>query len=262
MYQAYWGLSEPPFSAASAAAIEHSPQHAEALARLAFVAEHRSQLALLAGPAGSGKSLVLTHFARGQRAAGAAVALASAASLPARELLWEIAAGWGADPARGDDLGRLWRLATDRLAELRMEQVPALLIVDDADAANVDALRLVERIVQSPAAELTVVMAARELPLVRETQWLHALAELRIELALWTEDETRAYLQTTLARAGRDRPAFADTAVSRLFALSAGVPRRVNQLARLALVAGAGQKLEQVDEHTVEAAHEELCAAT
>ena len=262
MYQAYWGLTQSPFSHPGGALVEQSPQHAEALARLAFLTEHQSRLGFLSGPAGSGKSLVLAQFARTQRAAGAAVAETCAAALPARELLWEIASQWGANPADGDDTGRLWRLATDRLAELRLEQVPALLLVDDVDAAAGETVRLVQRLVHVPDAALTIVAAARELPYSSQKQWLHELAELRIELALWSEEETRNYVQATLARAGRGQPAFATGAVSRLFELSAGVPRRVNQLARLALVAGAGQNLEQVDERTVEAVHEELCAAS
>jgi general secretion pathway protein A len=262
MYQAYWGLKESPFSpAAGRDLVEHSPLHAEALARLAFLVENRSQLGLLVGPAGSGKSLVLSQFARHQRTAGAAVALASAAGVAPRELLFEVASQWGVNPPEAAETGRLWRLASDRLAELRLEQVPAVLILDDVDAAQADALALVQRLLRIADVEITVIAAARELAASRLAAWLQDQAELRIELSLWNEDETRSYLKQTLARAGRQQPAFADRAVARLFQLSAGVPRRVNQLAQLALVAGAGHNLAQIDEQTVLAVHEELSAA-
>jgi general secretion pathway protein A len=262
MYQTYWGLKELPFSpAAGQALVEHSPLHAEALARLAFLVENKSQLGLLVGPAGSGKSLVLAQFARQQRSAGAAVAELAGGAGSQREALLQITAQWGADPDDAAEGGRLWRLAADRLAELRLEQVAAVLVIDDAETAPAEVLGLVRRLLKLPDGQLTVVAAADDAAAGRLAPWLVELAELRIELAVWTEDETRHYLKTSLSRAGRQQPAFADRAVRRLFELSAGVPRRVNQLAQLALVAGAGQQLAQVDEQTVLAVHEELSAA-
>ena len=262
MYQAYWGLNQSPFSiAAGQALVDQSPLHAEALARLAFLVENRSQLGLLAGPAGSGKTLVLSQFARQQRTAGTAVAELTCAAGPQRDALLELASGWGANPDEKADAGRLWRIATDRLAELRLEQVPAALVIDDAESAAADVLGLVHRLLKLPDCQLTVVAAAGESAAGRLAPWLVELAELRIELSVWTEDETRHYLKSSLSRAGRQQPAFADRAVRRLFELSAGVPRRVNQLAQLALVAGAGQELTQIDEQTVLAVHEELSAA-
>jgi type II secretory pathway predicted ATPase ExeA len=262
MYHAHWGFNQSPFSsAASEALVQESPLHAEALARLTFLVENRSQLGLLTGPAGCGKSLVLAQFAQQQRAGGAAAALVGVGGLLPCEFLLEVATEWGVNPPDTDDAGSLWRLTADRLAQLRLEQVPAVIMLDDIDVAAAETLAVVQRLLSAPDAGLTVVAAARDASVHRLPEWLHERAELRIELALWTEDETNDYLRATLRRAGRQQPAFADQAVQRLFQLSAGVPRRVNQLAQLALVAGAGQNLAQIDEQTVLAVHEELCAA-
>ena len=262
MYLAYWGLAHSPFAAlASRKLVDRHPQCAEALARLDFLVEHRSRLGLLAGPAGSGKSLVLGEFARRQQAAGAAVAIVSAAGISAGELLAEVATGWGVNPHDSDDTARLWRATTDRLAELRLEQVPAVLAVDDLDSAQAEATALVLRLLNVPDAELTVVAAACDETATRIGTRLLDQAELRIELAMWTIEETRDYLKSSLTAAGRLQPAFAERAVQRLFQLSGGAPRRVGQLAQLALVAGAGQNLSQIDEQTVLAVHEELSAA-
>jgi len=262
MYQAYWGLSQSPFApAATRKLVDQHPLCGEALARLDFLVEHRSRFGLLVGPAGSGKSLVLGEFARRQQSAGAAAAIVGATGLTASELLLEIATQWGCDPELSADAGTLWRLATDRLAELRLEQVAAVLALDDLDSARDDVLTLVERLLHLPDVELTVVAAARDEDVSELGKRLVDLAELRIELALWTADDTRDYLQASLAAAGRVEPAFAERAVERLFQLSGGAPRRVGQLAQLALVAGAGQSLTQIDEQTVLAVHEELSAA-
>ena len=77
----------------------------------------------------------------------------------------------------------------------------------------------------------------------------------------WTESETSQYLKESVAKAGRAQPAFDERAVRRLFELSGGAPRKVNQLAQLALVAGAGQRLLQVDAATIDAVEEELSLA-
>lgn len=262
MYHAYWGLSLPPFSAAAGQAlVEQSSLHAEALARLAFLVENQSRLGLLVGPSGCGKSLVLAQFARQQRTCGAATAHVGAAGLTPGELLFEICGQWGANPDDTASPGKLWRLAADRLTELHLEQVPAVLVLDDGETSPGETLAIVQRLLSVPESALTVVVAARDTAVSRLPDWLQDQAELRIELALWSEEETRDYLKASLSRAGRQQPAFADRAVQRLFQLSAGVPRRVNQLAQLALVAGAGQNLAQIDEHTVLAVHEELAAA-
>jgi general secretion pathway protein A len=119
-------------------------------------------------------------------------------------------------------------------------------------------LALVERLLALPVAPLTVVAAARPESARRIGQRLLDHVALRIDLAPWNEDETRHYLHTSLAAAGRQQPAFNEAAERRLFELSRGAPRRVNQLAQLALLAGAGQKLVQVDAATIDAVEEEL----
>jgi general secretion pathway protein A len=262
MYQAYWGLSHSPFTpAASRQLVDQHPLTSEALARLDFLVENRSRFGLLVGPAGSGKSLVLAEFTRRQRAAGAAVALISARGLTPSDILLELTADWGTAPSSLADAGSLWRLAVDRLAELRLEQVPAVAAIDDLDGASSEVRLLVDRLLHLADCDLTVVAAANDDSLMRLGMRLLDLTELRIELTLWTAAETGAYLKASLQAAGRERPAFAERAVERLFQLSGGTPRRVGQLAQLALVAGAGQSLTQIDEQTVLAVHDELSAA-
>lgn len=262
MYQAYWGLSQSPFApTAIRKLVDRHPLCGEALARLDFLVANRSRLGLLVGPSGSGKSLVLGEFAHRQRAAGAAIALVGTTDLDAREVLVELTTEWGCNPCPALGETALWRLAADRLAELRMEQVPAVLALDDLDDAPSDTRSLVQRLLHLPDVELTIAATAHEGQVSRLGSRLLDLAELRIELALWTEDDTRDYLNASLSAAGRGDPAFADRAVERLFQLSGGAPRRVSQLAQLALIAGAGQNLTQIDEQTVLAVHDELSTA-
>ena len=84
------------------------------------------------------------------------------------------------------------------------------------------------------------------------------LAELRIDLEPWQRADTEQYVKTLLSQAGRQSPVFAQPAVDRLHELAHGIPRRVSQLADLALLAGAGQNLEQIDAGVVEEVYQEL----
>jgi type II secretory pathway predicted ATPase ExeA len=86
-------------------------------------------------------------------------------------------------------------------------------------------------------------------------------AALRIDLFPWDEVETRDYLAKSLTAVGRETSVFETSAARRLFELSGGAPRKVNQLAQLALLAGAGQALSQIDMETIDAVQEELSVA-
>jgi type II secretory pathway predicted ATPase ExeA len=259
LYQAYWGLQRTPFSDESARqSLAASPAHNEALARLEFLVESRSRLGLLRGESGSGKSLVLAELARRIDRKGAAAIIVRAAAASADQLRSQLAVGLNlADSLAPADP---WMPLADRLAELQLEGVAAVILVDDLDRAAEGGRAAVEQLLALAEAPLTIVVTARPASAHKIGSRLVEQAALRIDLAPWNEEETTAYLKSSLAKAGRQQPAFDDSAVRRLFELSGGAPRKVNQLAQLALLAGAGQNLLQVGADTIDAVEEELSA--
>jgi general secretion pathway protein A len=133
--------------------------------------------------------------------------------------------------------------------------------LDDVDRADPQVLQNVMRLVNfdpSPETRLTVVLAGRNEGMAHLDPRLLDLAELRIEVEPWEPADTGSYVSTLLAQAGRQTPVFAEPAVARLHELSHGVPRRISQLADLALVAGAGANLQQIDAGVVESVYQEL----
>jgi type II secretory pathway predicted ATPase ExeA len=256
MYQTYWGLQRPVFTREVAReSLSRSPVHAEALARLDFLRESGCAFGVLLGPSGSGKSTVLAEFAERTERSGALVALINAAAADELALLGPLAVGLLVDAEGG--AAQLWRRICDRLEELKLESVSAVVLLDDLDRASSKVLLVVERLLAT-CSGLTVVAAARPNTAGRIGGRLLEQAALRIDLSPWNESETSGYLAASLASAGRAQAAFDAAATRRLFELSGGAPRRVNQLAQLALVAGAGQQLVQIDEGTIEAVEEEL----
>jgi type II secretory pathway predicted ATPase ExeA len=262
IYHTHWGLRDTPFRDCHDPRLFYqSPTHDEALARLRFLVDENRRLGLLVGPLGSGKSLLLEVFAAQLRKEGVPVASVSLVGVEPQELLQRLALGLGLSLGRGDTTIYLWRRLVDRLAEFRYQRQPAVVLLDDVDQATPAVLAQITRLVQhdrSPEMRLTVVLAGDPNRIGRVGPTLAELAELRIDLDAWDATETEQFLKSSLTQAGCEMDVFAEDAIARLHELSCGIPRRVTQLADLALLAAAGRELPQVDAEVVESAYHEL----
>ncbi|MBN2217048.1 MAG: AAA family ATPase [Pirellulales bacterium] len=265
MYQSHWGLRNTPFeSRLDPGTFYPSATHEEALARLHFLIEQHRCLGLLVGEAGSGKSLVLEVFAGQLRRAGRAVAQISLLGMEPEEMLHQLASALGCDPSPSATTAVLWQMLADRLATHSYEHRDTALLLDDADQADDEVLARVLRLVRlatAPQSRLTVILVGRPSRIARWNDDLLELAELRVDVEPWDQSETEQYVKASLARAGSTSAVFDKGAVARLQQLTDGVPRRVNRLADLALIAGAGQDLRQIDAGVVQSAFEELTPA-
>jgi type II secretory pathway predicted ATPase ExeA len=234
-----------------------SALHEEALARLEYLKGKGSACGLLLGPAGCGKSLVLNRFAQRQRKAGAAAASVTALGVDVREFLQAISADWGFSTA--SNVSRLWQDAAVRLRVLTLEEVPAILLIDDLDQACEEVARLVDRLqafAESAGANLILVAAANSHSLGLLSVRLLARSQLQADLDQWTLEESSGFLQDWLAvRTGGDQE-FDAPALQVLHELAEGNPRRVRQLAELTLVASPGTG--SLSEDIVEAAYLEM----
>jgi type II secretory pathway predicted ATPase ExeA len=265
MYRKHWGLRELPFGPGiDPKAFFPGPSHEEALARLQFLVDENRRVGLLMGGGGSGKTLLFSVLAQQLRLNGRQVANLSLLGCEDREFLWSLSAALCLNPPRGAQTFALWRGLTDRIAENRYQRCGTVLLLDDADEATGEVLSHVVRLAQSdpsPAARLTVLLAASNERVECLGPRLLELAELRIDIEPWEEADTSAFVTSALIRAGRAIPVFDEVALARLHELSSGNPRRVGQLANLALLAGAGRQLDRIDADTIDAVCQELGAA-
>ncbi len=262
MYESHWGLRESPFrGTVDPGMFYESPTHEEALSRLDFLVEQHNRLGLLIGPSGSGKSLLLEVFADGLRRRGWPVAKISLLDVEPTEMLYLLATEWGLNPEPTQSTAGLWRMLTDRLIEYRYQQMETVILLDDADLADRAVQRHVARLARfdtSPEMRLSIVLAGRNEGMARLDGSLTALIDLRIDVEPWQRRETEQFVNRRLVQAGRQTPIFTPPAVDRLQEVSHGIPRRVSQLAELALLAGAGQNLQQIDAGVVESVYQEL----
>lgn len=262
MYYEHWNLRESPFGGHFDPRYFYQSANAEeVLARLHFLVDQHRRLGLLLGESGIGKSQMLQLFAGQAARAGMQVANVQALGIDARELLLLLAGQLGLCPAPTATNATLWRMLDDHLQANRYEQIGTLVLIDDADETDPAVLAQIARVVQSdptPEGRLTVVLSARPERAARLGRRLLELAELRIDLEPWQADDTAGFLRTAIAVAGGRRDAFHPAAQARIHELTDGVPRRVKQLAELALLAAAAQHLPLVDAETVEDVYYEL----
>jgi type II secretory pathway predicted ATPase ExeA len=262
MYTKHWGLRESPFRGSlDPRYYFNSPSHDEALARLQFVVENQRRLALMLGPSGSGKSLLLEVFARQLRRAGSQVVLLRLMGMDGHEFLWQVARQLGADLDPEASVSRIWRSLSDRLTINRYQHINTILLLDDVDEASGEVLTSITRLVAweaAPESRLAIVLGARESCLARLDRRLLELCELRIDILPWEQDDTAEYLKSALEKAGRKEPVFDVQAIRCLHDLTGGIPRRARQLAELALLAAAGQEMEFIDAQTIETVNQEL----
>jgi type II secretory pathway predicted ATPase ExeA len=225
----------------------HSASHEEGLARAHFLVDQCKQLGLLVGDSGSGKTTLLAALAEELRRSGRRVASVNLYALSSDEVLWKLAAALGLNPAGDATVGQLWREITDLLAAARFQQQHVVLLFDDVDRAQPDVLTSLVRLNKcDPAAvgQQTMVLACRTDRVTTLGDGLLELATLRIELAVWSAEETAQYLES---RAEAEQLAAAPEAAEQLHELSAGVPRRVSQLLDLAIVAAKASAIGTID---------------
>jgi type II secretory pathway predicted ATPase ExeA len=262
MYETYWGISESPFRNTIHARWYHDSQvHEEALARLFFLVEQARRCGLLVGPAGTGKSFLLNllhrQIARTQRH----VAFVDLLGLGCEEMLEQLATGLKLGDRASRSRNALWRDVEDSLKGSHACRVQTVLILDHLERAPAETVRAVERILHVGGATgdyTSVVVTTRTLELSSGPTSLGEMADLRIILSTLDRQQTGHYVEQLLFRAGCRETIFDEAALDALYEQSLGIPRNINRLCDLSLLAAMGAEQTRVDERIVVAASLEL----
>lgn len=249
-YLSYWNLTAPPF-AGNRQIFFRGQSIDEALARIEFVCNQRRGLATLIGHSGVGKTTLLNALnqspPRQAELPVPQVCMASMLGLSAGDLAIELAKQTcGQRPANST---RAWNLLSDCFATRGRVDAHTLLLIDDVENCGAEAESDLIRLVRSIEGKNISTVLAIDTQLVSTiSRWLLDRSYLHVELTAWDVQQTREYVRFALARCGGSTTIFTDSAIMRLTEMSKGIPRRMAQLADLALIAGAVAQASRIDE--------------
>jgi type II secretory pathway predicted ATPase ExeA len=251
MYENYWQLKQKPFeNAADPRFYYPSESHQAALLKLRYAIENRRGGALLAGPSGTGKTLLTTMlpgilgetFAPFIRLVFPQMSAAELLAYLADEL--EGAEPSAATPGVQASVRRIQRFLTAN----HQRGHHAVLAIDEAhllqNVQTFEALRLLLNFEPDGAPALTLLLVGQPaiLPtLDRMPQWEERLG-VKCLLSPLGEAETAAYVEHRLRAAGATRSIVDADALPTLHALTHGIPRRINRLCDLALLIGFAEE--------------------
>jgi type II secretory pathway predicted ATPase ExeA len=269
VYLDYWQLDAKPFEPhCDAPFLFSAAAHQSAIHKLRYAIENRRAAALIAGPAGAGKTLLVESLRRELDDSCQPFVNVVFPQMTDRDLLVYLAERLGAPPADPprytieESLRRLEFMFRENVRRQRH----AVIVIDEAhlleDSGLMEPLRLLLNLTVEGRPAFTLVLAGQPalLPMVARHGALDERIDLKVFLAALTGEETAAYVQHRLEAAGASRDIFAGDALTTVQQLTGGIPRRINRLCDLALLVGYANGDHAIESADLHAVHDELVA--
>lgn len=264
MYNDFYCMRERPFSKTPDPRFLYlSMPHREALARLQYVAEER-EIALLTGEIGCGKT-TLSRALMDSLGDEYRFCFIVNPRLTAIEFLRSIARAFS-PLLPAEDKESLLNQIADAVFLLHTEGISPVLIVDEAqlipDREIFDEIRLLTNFQLDDRNLITVILMGQ--PELREIlsdpvfEPLRQRITMQFHLPPLEMGDVQEYLDCRLEVAGGGAGLFSPDAVQRIFELSDGVPRRINQIATNAILEGYGRDEAIIDAAIIDEVASEL----
>jgi len=262
MYENFYRLNREPFSLSPDPAFLYlTPDCAEALAELIYVAGERKGFAVLTGEVGTGKTMLLRALLE---SVGPEVRTAYLLNPPrtCKDLYAALASELGLQRRSRDT----WTLTLQRyLLEAYRNGAIVLALFDEAQALSAEVLeeiRLLTNLETSNDKLLQVILAGQpELDTMLESNTLRALRQrivLRHKLKPLGSWDTVQYIARRMRVAGADLLPFDGNACLAIYRYSGGIPRLINLLCHSSLLAGYAADKPMIDAAIVESAAREV----
>jgi general secretion pathway protein A len=252
MYERWWDLAEPAFlNNFDNRLFVTSQRTDEATARLQFLVDNRRLCGIVTGPSGVGKSFLIRNTLRHLTAPVPKIAIVDVAGLPYETVLRDLAAALHAPPNNHDSDFVVWRSVIDQIVGGQLADCQTVVVFDHIDQAGPGGMQVLERLLNLRSAVnggYTLIASCCQIT----SHALQQAADLQIKVAAMDESETVDYLQERLRLAGRVEPIFDDEAVDTIYQQSGGIPRVVNRLCELSMLASVSEHKLSVDSRTVQ----------
>lgn len=260
MYQAFYGLRELPFELTPNPKYLFLPsRHREGLSTLEYGLSSAKALTVLIGEAGTGKTTLLQAALESDRCRAVDGVHLNNPALTRAEFVELLAQRFCLSARAGESKAVLLAELEDVLRARRAQGEIVALVIDEAQCLSADLLeeiRLLANIETATEKLLPLVLAGQ--PELRDRlnepglRQLKQRVSLRCEILPFTVEETAAYIESRIARAGGDsRLIFSRDAVVLIHARAHGIPRLVNVICDNAMLTGFGIGRPVVDRATV-----------
>ncbi len=266
MYNKFFGLAEAPFNITpDSRFLFLSRRHREALGALVYGIRERKGFILLTGEIGSGKTTVSRALVQELRADNARLAVILNPGLNELELLKAINDEFGI-PSYYDTKKGLIDALNHFLIQQHHAGTNVVLIIDEAqnlEPALLEQIRMLSNLETEDAKLIQIVLMGQ--PELNDTLALSQLEQLnqritvRYHIGPLTEEEMQAYIRHRLfvARAKIDVE-LTPGAIRMAYAVTRGIPRRINVLMDRALLASYVEGSYTLDERIMAKAVQEI----
>ncbi len=225
----------------------------EALARCEFLVAQEKRLGLLIGPSGVGKTTFLKHFIRARNSLNPRESLATidfrcadAESTPQR-----ILNGLTHHQEVPKSASDCWSKINDHLFAESAIGHRTVLLLDNLKDVNDDVYQSLMQLWSVPI-RWSMIISVDDDSIVNLPRWIIDQCELKIDLPNWDLGQTADYFDFAIQQVGGDDSIFNGQAITRIQEVSDGIPRKIAQIAELALVAGAVRKSDRVTSELVD----------
>jgi len=247
MYEAFYGLSEKPFSLLpDPDFLFLSHRHRKALNMLEFAVLGQASFTLITGEVGTGKTLMIKHFLR-RIGENANIGLIESTHHGFGSLLDWMLSAFGVDDHSRKPAVRYQKFIEFLEAEHAAGR-RSFLIIDEAQNLSMKALeelRILSNVNLEKKPILQVILAGQpELLEKLNRPQLRQFAQrisVSYQLSAFTPQETRDYIRYRVTQAGGNANLFDIEASTAAYWFSQGIPRLINLVCDSALVHGFGE---------------------
>jgi len=256
MYNAFFGFKENPFNLSpDPLFLYRSPQHEEALASLTYGVKSRKGFIVLTGEVGTGKTTMLECLRDELQAEKIPFSFLFNTRLSTSQFFEMIAYDLGLN-CPSDSKAQVLIALHQFLLQQASRGGTAALLVDEAHDLSWDLLeeiRMLGNLENRTGKLLQVVLSGQpELDRKLDAPNLRQLRQrivLRCELRPFDEEQTAAYIQTRMAKAGmEEQTVFPSEVLSGIYRYTRGIPRVINILCDNLLLMAFALEQKEVNE--------------